>query len=66
MSIKKVSFANRIFALILALSLGMSLLLLWSIRSHAENEIPAYSGKASVELNKNVPEFTAEEITDNR
>ena len=59
----KVSFANRIFALLLALSLGMSSFLFWSVKTHAEDEIPAYSGSASVELNKNVPGFTADEIT---
>ncbi len=59
----KVSFANRIFALLLALSLGMSSFLFWNVKTHAEDEIPAYSGSASVELNKNVPGFTIDEIT---
>ena len=61
--LREVSFANRIFALLLALSLGMSSFLFWSVKTHAEDEIPAYRGSASVELNKNVPGFTADEIT---
>ncbi len=61
--LEKVGYANRIFALILALSVVMSLFLFRSVQIHAEDEIPAYSGKASVELNKNVPGFTADEIT---
>ncbi|WP_022770138.1 DNA/RNA non-specific endonuclease [Butyrivibrio sp. NC2007] len=61
--IREVGFANRIFALLLALSLGMSSFLFWSVKPHAEDEIPAYSGSASVAVNKNVPGFTADEIT---
>ena len=60
---REACFANRIFALILALSLGMSSFLFWSVKTHAEDEIPAYSGSASVAVNKNVPGFTADEIT---
>jgi DNA-entry nuclease len=56
-------FANKIFALLLALSLGMSSFLFWSVKTHAEDEIPEYSGSASIELNKNIPGFTADEIT---
>ncbi len=63
MSVKKVGFTNRIFALILALCLVMASFLFLSVRSHAESEIPAYSGKASVELNKNVPGFVKGEVT---
>ena len=55
--------ANRIFALILALSLSMSSFLFWSVNTHAEEDIPEYSGSASVILNGNVPGFTADEIT---
>ncbi len=62
-SLRNVGFANRIYALILALCIAMSSFLFWSVQTHAEDEIPAYSGNASVELNKNVPGFTAEEIT---
>ncbi|SFC27854.1 DNA/RNA non-specific endonuclease [Butyrivibrio sp. YAB3001] len=61
----KVGFANTIFALLLALSLGMSSFLFCNVKTHAEEEIPSYSGSASVELNENVPEFTADEITTN-
>ena len=61
--LREVGFANRIFALLLALSLGMSSFLFWSVKTHAEDEIPAYSGSASVTVNKNVPGFTADEIT---
>ncbi len=61
--LREVGFANRIFALLLVLSLGMSSFLFWSVKTHAEDEIPAYSGSASVEVNKNVPGFTADEIT---
>ena len=61
--LRKVSAANIIFALLLVLSLGMSSFCFPSVKSHAEEEIPAYSGSASVVVNKNVPEFTADEIT---
>jgi DNA-entry nuclease len=47
----------------LTLCIAASAFLFWSVQTHAENEIPAYSGNASVELNKNVPGFTADEIT---
>ncbi len=60
---REACFANRIFALILALSLGMSSFLFWSVKTHAEDEIPAYSGSASVVVNNNVPGFSADEIT---
>ena len=63
MSIRKVGFANRIFALLLTLCMAASAFLFWSVRTHAEDEIPAYSGSASAELNKNIPGFTADEIT---
>ncbi len=59
----KVSFANIIFALLLTLSLGMSSFFSWSFKTQAEDDIPAYSGSASVEVNKNVPKFTEDEIT---
>ena len=55
--------AYMIFALLLALSLGMSSFVFWSVQTHAEDEIPAYSGSASVALNKNIPGFTGDEIT---
>ena len=61
--LREVGFANRIFALLLALSLGMSAFMFWSVKTHAEDESLAYSGSASVVLNKNVPDFTADEIT---
>ena len=60
--LRRVSFANRIFTLLLALSLSMSSFLLLSVNTHAEDEIPAYSGSASVAINKNIPGFTAAEI----
>ncbi|SFP66198.1 DNA-entry nuclease [Butyrivibrio proteoclasticus] len=59
----KASFANRIFALVLALTLGMASFLLWSVGTHAEDDVPAYSGSPSVALNNNVPGFTDKEIT---
>jgi DNA-entry nuclease len=59
----KVSFLNRILALLLTLSLGMSSFLFWRVQAHAEDEIPAYSGSVTVVVNKNVPDFTAKEIT---
>ncbi len=59
--IGKVSYANRIFALLLALSMGMFSFLLLSVKT--ENEFQAYSIHPSVDLNKNVPGFTAYEIT---
>ncbi len=55
--------ANRIFALMLVFSLSMSSFLFWSVESHAEDEIPEYSGEATTVVNKNVPEFMDEEIT---
>ncbi len=61
--LSETGFANKIFALLLVLSLGMSSFLFWSVKTHAEDEIPAYSGSASIELNKNIPGFTADEIT---
>lgn len=61
--LREVGFVNRILALLLAFSLGMSSFLLWRVKTHAENEIPAFNGSASVVLNKNVPGFTADEIT---
>ncbi len=61
--LRSVSAANRIFALILTLSLSMSSFLFWSVKTHAEDEIPAYSGSASVVVNNNVPGFSADEIT---
>ena len=63
MSVKKVGFANRIFVLLLTLCIAMSSLLFWSVQTHAEDEIPAYDGNATVELNKNAPGFTKDEIT---
>ena len=59
----KTGFANRIFALLLTFCIASSVFLFWNIQTQAENEISAYSGNASVELNKNVPNFTADEIT---
>ena len=59
----KKGFLNRIFALMLTLCVAGAAFLFWGVQTHAENEIPAYSGNASVELNKNVPDFTADEIT---
>ena len=59
----KVDFMNRAIALILTLSLGMSSFLFWSVNTHASEEIPAYSGEASVQLNNNVPDFSKDEIT---
>ncbi len=56
------SFANRIFALLLVLSIGTSSFLFWSVQTHAENEIPDYDGSVSVVLNDNAPGFTADEI----
>ena len=47
--LRNVSVTNKIFALILALSLSMSSFLLWSVNTHAEDEVPAYSGNASVD-----------------
>ena len=44
MSVKKVGFVNRIFALLLTLCISASIFLFWSVQAHAENEIPAYSG----------------------
>ena len=61
--LREVGFANRIFALLLVLSWGMSSFLFWSVKSHAEDEVPAYNKSAFVALNKNVPVFTDEEIT---
>ena len=61
--LREACFANRIFALLLALSLGMSSFLFWSVKTHAEGEIPAYNGSASVVVNKNVPGFTTDDIT---
>ena len=61
--VSKMNVANRIFALILALSLSASSFLFWSVNTHAEEDIPEYSGSASVSLNGNVPGFTADEIT---
>ena len=63
MSVRKVGFANRIYALLLTLCIVASAFLFWSVQTHAEGEIPAYSGSASIDLNKNVPGFTADEIT---
>ena len=63
MSEKKVGFANRIFVLLLALCIAASAFLLWSVKTDAEDEIPAYSESASIELNKNIPGFTADEIS---
>ncbi len=65
MNIKKAGFANRILAWLLALCVGASLFLFWSVNTHAVNEIPAYSGSASVAMNNNAPEFTVVEITRN-
>ncbi len=62
-SFRKVGFANRIYASLLALCIAMSSFLFWSVQTHAEDEIPIYTGSASVELDKNVPGFTADEIT---
>lgn len=65
MRVGKACFANRIFALLLTLCMAMSAFLFWSVQTHAEEEIPAFSGSPSVVLNKNVPGFTADEITTN-
>ena len=62
-AILKFSFIS--FAVLLALILGMSFFLYWSVSIHAEEDIPEYSGNASVTLNNNIPEFTADEITTN-
>ena len=63
MNVRKVGLANRIYASLLTLCIAMSSFLLWSVQTHAEDEIPAYDGNAAVELNKNVPGFTKDEIT---
>lgn len=63
MNVRKVGFANRIYASLLALCIAVSSFLFWSVQTHAEDEIPAYDGNAVVELNKNVPGFTKDEIT---
>ena len=61
--LRMVGSANRIYALLLAFSITMSSFLFWSVQTHAEDEIPTYDGNASVELSKNVPGFTMDEIT---
>ncbi|WP_022769118.1 DNA/RNA non-specific endonuclease [Butyrivibrio sp. NC2007] len=61
--LRMVGSANRIYALLLALSITMSSFLFWSVQTHAEDEISTYDGNASVELSKNVPGFTMDEIT---
>ncbi|WP_243111820.1 DNA/RNA non-specific endonuclease [Butyrivibrio sp. CB08] len=60
---KMTRLANRINIVLLALCVSMSLFLFGCVQSHAEDEIPAYSGNAFVELNKNVSEFKKDEIT---
>ena len=61
--LREKNLAYMISALLLALSLGMSSFVFWSVQTHAEDEIPVYSGSASVALNKNIPGFTGDEIT---
>ncbi len=60
---KRISITNRIYIILLALCVSTSLFLFGCVQSHAEDEISVYSGNASVELNKNVPEFKKDEIT---
>ncbi len=60
---RKMGAKNRIVALLVMLCVAMSSSLFWAVPTYAEDEIPAYSGKASVEINGNVPCFTDEEIT---
>ncbi len=60
---REVSLTNKIFALLLAFCIVASGFLFWDVQTRAEDGIPAYSGIASVALNKNAPLFTDEEIT---
>ncbi|MBP3199153.1 MAG: DNA/RNA non-specific endonuclease [Butyrivibrio sp.] len=62
-NIRGVGLTNRIYALLLAFCIAASGFLFWNVQTRAEDGIPAYSGSASVALNKNVPTFTDEEIT---
>ena len=43
--VRTMNVANKIFALILTLSLSMSSFLFWSVNTHAEEDIPEYSGR---------------------
>ena len=60
---RKSSIANRIIVLLLALCIFMSLFRIKNMSIRAAEQIPPYSGEASVVVNGNVPEFTADEIT---
>lgn len=60
---RKMGAKNRIVALLLMLCVAITSSMFWAVPTYAEDEIPTYSGKASLEINGNAPCFTDEEIT---
>ncbi|WP_042257848.1 DNA/RNA non-specific endonuclease [Butyrivibrio proteoclasticus] len=60
---KKTNLKNRIVVFSCIIVLGLFLGLSFRISTCAQDAIPQYSGKASVTVNKNKPQFSKKEIT---